>query len=394
MNKETTYLLKILKAFVCGSTPEPESEVDWKQLVRLANIHAVAGIVGYMLMKYPDGTDPDLAVYMRRQCLGSISLYMRRAERMKELIGRMDEAGIDHLLFKGYVLKDYYSVPELRTYGDIDFLIRPDDREKSHRLMLDLGFEIKTNWEPVYSYFRDDEFYEIHTDVMEVDVSDKADYKAYFKQIWDHARNIGGHTWELAPEFHFLYLLTHIAKHISGSGAGVRMYMDIAIFIRHFGNSIDWKYICGELEKLQFIDFANTVLTVVETYFGVESPISLKKMPEQTLVDFMDFTMEGGIFGRAGRNAGMIALKQEERNEENVSRMTTLIHRMFPSAATLESRYTYLKKNRWLLPVAWIHRVIITRGKWEEHTQEARSIISVDEDEVLRLKRIYKEIGL
>ena len=29
--------------------------------------------------------------------------------------------------------------------------------------------------------------------------------------------------------------LTHIAKHISSSGAGIRMYMDIAVFIRHLG---------------------------------------------------------------------------------------------------------------------------------------------------------------
>lgn len=347
-----------------------------------------------MLMKYPIESACDVAGYMRHQCLGTINYYVRRAQKMEKLIGQMNEAGIDHLLFKGYVLKDYYPVPELRSYGDIDFLIKEEDREKSNRLMLDEGFKIKTDWEPVYSYYKDEEFYEIHTDVMEVDVSDKADYKGYFKQIWNHAYHVEGHTWELKPEFHFLYLLTHIAKHISGSGAGIRMYMDIAIFIKHFGDSIDWGYIRKELEKLQFVDFENTVLTVVEVYLGVKSPIPLKKIPDQILEDFMDFTMEGGVFGHINRDAGMVALKQAERNEESVSRVSTLVRRMFPSASTLESRYTYLQKKPWLLPVAWMHRFVITRDKLGAHTKEAKSIMSVDEERVLKLKRIYKEIGL
>ena len=47
--------------------------------------------------------------------------------------------------------------------------------------MLSIGLARKHDWEPVYSYIRGVEYYEVHTDVMEVDVSDKADYKGYFQ---------------------------------------------------------------------------------------------------------------------------------------------------------------------------------------------------------------------
>lgn len=394
MNKEAAYLLHLLKNFIGESKPEARKDVDWEEMIRLANIHAVTGILGYMVMKHPLESTAGVSGLMRNQCLQYVRIFAQRAELMKKRMDQMNALGIDHLLFKGYVVREFYPVPELRSFGDIDFLIRPEDRAKSHKLMLDEGFERKTDWEPVYSYVKDSEFYEIHTDVMEVDVSDKADYKGYFKQIWDHARRVEEHTWELTPEFHFLYLLTHIAKHISGSGAGIRMYLDIAVFIRHYGDSLNWGWIAGELQKLALADFANVVLQVTGRWFGVKSPLPMRAVPEKVLEDFMDFTMEGGVFGYVNRDAGMIALKREERNAENVARHSALLHRAFPSAGSLERRYTYLQNRHWLLPVAWAHRFVRTRDAWEQHRQEAKSILSVNSEKVVKLKRIYKEIGL
>lgn len=393
MNEESTYLLKALKSYIQNANPGAFNG-DWHKLIRLAKIHSVMGILGFMVMSYPDESNSQVADFMKKQCLRTITLISQRSESMKQLIVKMNSKKIDHLLFKGYIIKDYYPVPELRTFGDIDFLIRCEDRQKSDELMMQQGFERKTDWEPVFSYQRANEYYEIHTDVMEVDVSDKANYKDYFKQIWEHAHLTDGHTYELSPEFHFLYLLTHIAKHISGSGAGIRMYMDIAVFIQHFGNELDWKYIQAELEKLAFSDFANMVLTVVNVYFGVDLPIILNEIDAQVIEDFMEFTMSGGTFGFVGRDSGLISLKKQERNKESVSRVSAFANRLFPSAASIESRYTYLQGRHWLLPVAWVHRFIRTKDTWGSHAKEAKSIMNTDTEEVLKLKRIYKEIGL
>lgn len=393
MNIESLYLLNVLKSFLHNAPPGPFSG-SWPALIQLANIHSVTGILGYMVMSYPDESNAQVAPLMRKQCLQSIGIFSQRAEKMKALIQKMNEQEIDHLLFKGYVLKDYYPVPELRSYGDIDFLIRLDDRQKSDALMMQNGFERKTDWEPVFSYLKEWEYYEIHTDVMEVDVSDKADYKEYFSHTWERAKRADGHTWMLSPEDHLLYLLTHIAKHISSSGAGIRMYMDIAVFLQHFGNDLNWNYLQAELEKLCFTDFVNMVLAVVHEYFDVASPIPLKQIDKQALNDFMEFTMAGGIFGHVGRDSGLVYLKKQDRNEENVSRAKTLMNRLFPSAKSIESRYTYLQGKRWLLPAAWVHRFFRTKNTWGRHAKEARSIMNTDTEEVLKLKRIYKEIGL
>lgn len=393
MNEESIYLLKVLNSFINDKEPGVFCG-NWQKLIKLAEIHSVVGILGYMVNKYTNEVNPQTAEFMRNQYIQTIAVLSMRAENMKLLIQKMNEQGIDHLLFKGYVLKDYYPVSELRTYGDIDILIKPNARRKSDDLMIREGFERKTNWEPVFSYSNRTEYYEIHTDVMEVDVSDKADYKGYFSHIWEYARLNEGRTWVLMPEFHFIYLITHIAKHINGSGAGIRMYMDIAVFIRHFGNKLNWNFVQSELEKISLINFANMVLTIVKLYFDVDSPIALNEIDEQVLEDFMEFTMSGGTFGFVGRDSGLISLKKQKRNKESVSRVSTFANRLFPSAASIESRYTYLQGHHWLLPVAWIHRFFRTRSTWGRHAKEAHSIMNTDAEKVIKLKQIYKELGL
>lgn len=393
MNKEYTYLLKALRGFVKGKNPGT-FDGDWMKLIRLADIHSVTGILGYMVMNYPDDSNSTVKELLRRQCLRTIAIYSQRAEKMKILSEQMKKQDIDHLLFKGYIVRDYYPVPELRSFSDIDFLIHPKDRKKSDELMKKMGFKRKTDWEPVYSYYNQTEYYEIHTDVMEVDVSEKADYRGYFQHIWEHTEMIDSHVYELDPEYHLLYLLTHIAKHISGSGAGVRMYLDIALFIQYFRDSLDWHYIRRELDKLCFRDFSNMVFTVVERYFGVKSPIPLSIVKEAVLEDFMNYTLSGGTFGHVGRDAGLIVLKNQSRKEENISRLSIFFKRLCAPADELEKRYTYLKGHHWLLPAAWIHRLIKTRDTWSDHAKEAKSIMNTKSEEILKLKRIYKRIGL
>ena len=387
-----------LKAFVQGTAPELSDTTALPQILNMARIHSTAGIIGYVMMSCPGFVDAEFQAFMRKQCLSEVALYSRRAEQMKELIRQMNDCGIDHLLFKGYIVRDYYRVPELRTFGDIDFVIRKSDRQKSDELMKSLGFEVHENWEPVFSYLKGTEYYEIHTDVMEVDVSDKADYKGYYSHIWEHAVQSNDperpHTYEFTPEFHFLYLLTHIAKHISSSGAGIRMYMDIAFFIEHFGDGIDWKWISLELEKLQLQEFSNFVLNAVEQWFGIVSPLPLRAVSDEVLDDFLEFTLEGGTYGKVGREKSLIFLKQQNRNEEKVSRIRTLLFHIFPPAANLENRYSYLQGRHWLLPAAWIHRLIGNRDSWGRYVHNAKSIVNTDSEEVKKLKRIYREIGL
>ena len=398
MNDLYEKYLGVLRAFVQGTAPEAMESQEMMQVMELARINSTGGILSYVYMSHPELLEPAVHAYMRRQCRGEIARYSRRVELTKLLAAELDKKGIDFILFKGFVIRQYYPVPELRTFGEVDIIIRKEDRKKSDELMLALGYSRKEDWEPSYSYVKEAEYYELHSRVIGFDVSDKADFVGYFGDIWNHTCRAQvmelPHAWELKPEFHFLYLLTHIAKHISRSGAGVRMYMDLAFFIRHFGKNLDWNWVIRELEKLCLADFANVALTATEQWFGVESPFGLEPVDPEVMEDFTEFTVSGGVYGYVGKDQGAVFLKQQNRNEEQVSKFRTLMYHAFPPVKVLVNKYGYLQKHPWLLPVAWNQRLFDRRKEWGRFADSTRQILSADEEKVLKLKRIYKEFGL
>ena len=389
MEKEAEYLLHLLGAYVRKEAPRGAEGMELEKLRHLAHIHSVTGIFGYMAMKYR--LFPEEVTAFRRECMATISVVGQRIGRAELLFDELSRRGIDHVLMKGYVLKDYYPVPELRTFGDIDMVIRRGDREKCHALMQELGYQVKTDWEPVYNYIRPLEHYELHTELLETDISGTVDCREYFRDLWQHTCGQDAHRYEFTPEYHFLYLLAHLAKHVMSSGAGARMYLDVAAFVRYFEDTVDWKWIREELEKARLTDFANTVLTFVEKYFGVKSPMVLRPVDADMLEALATMTADGGVFGRIGLDSGVNTLKDQTGG---AGRICTVFRRLFPAGRTISTRYTYLQQRPWLLPVAWVHRLIKTRKNWSNHAREAQSIMHADMEKVQQIRQLHDAIGL
>lgn len=394
MDRESEYLLHLLGAFLRKEEPHTCPEADWGKLGKLAHIHNVSGILGYMATAWPICPEPEIRARLRTLCRSTMAGYAERDALARKLSGELSAAGIDHIVMKGFVLRSFYPIPELRTFGDVDLVIRREDRERCHQTMLELGFRVKNDWEPVYSYRRGMEYYELHTEIMEVDVSGRADYRGYFGTLWAHTVPVERRRQEFTPEYHFLYLLTHLAKHVVGSGAGVRMLLDVAVFLGHYKETLDWKYVGRELKKLELETFAATVLAFVETYWNVSCPLERRNVSGETLRAFAEFSMAGGIFGREARDSGTNALAGEEREKGTTSKGIAVVRRLFPDARSIQNRYTYLQGKPWLLPAAWVHRLVKTRGSWQQHTREAREILHSDKEEVRALNRFYRDIGL
>lgn len=393
MEKENEYLLHLLGAFLRQEAPEKPEGVDWQRLLQLAGIHSVAGILGYMTMRYPICPDGQTGAALRSVCRGTVARFAQRAAQAEALLQELEQAGIDHIVMKGLVLRKLYPVPELRTFNDIDIVIRPEDRQRCDGLLVARGFQRHTDWEPVYSYFRGNELYEIHTEIMEVDVSGRADYKGYFRNMWEHAEPGSPHSFRFTPEFHFLYLLTHIAKHVHGSGAGIRMYMDVAVFVQHYGAALNWAWLREQLELLKLETFAGTVLTAVEVWFGISCPAVHERPEREVMEQFLTFTMEAGVFGHHGRDEALAGLKHG-KTEHTAARIAHLLREVFPEARTIESRYTYLRDKPWLLPAAWVHRLVKNRDRLAGRTRKMKQIIGADPEEVRQLRQLMGDIGL
>lgn len=56
--------------------------------------------------------------------------------------------------------------------------------------------------------------------------------------------------------------------------------------------------------------------------------------------------------------------------------------------------YILLLDRPWLLPAAWIHRLLKTRGTLGRHAAEAQQILSADPEEIRHLQSVIRSIGL
>lgn len=393
MENQYRNLLKLLGAFLRQETVTLPGNRNWEQLNMLARIHGVSGILGYMAMKTTPAPTREEKTGLRRICMNTIAVCSKRYAMAEELTAVLAKEKIDHILMKGFELRNLYPVPELRTFNDIDIVIRPEDRQRSHKIMLELGFRARTDWEPVYSYVRGEEHYEFHTRIMEMDDSRDAAFQAYFHDLWNHTRQVSPHSYRFSPEYHALYLLAHIAKHVHSAGAGIRMYMDMAVFLRHNRHTLDWKWLEKQIRVLKLSRFADVVFAAVKEWFGVDCPLARNTVSKEILNDFLVFTMEAGVFGHFGRDNATARMKNEQ-NTDPTSRVKKALQRTFPEARAIEKRYTYLQDRPWLLPVAWAHRIVKNREKLGDKSREMQKIISMESDHIRRLQKLMRDIGL
>ena len=394
MNINEKFIIDILRSFINNEGVIISQDVDWGTIVHLARINSISAIVWYVLSLSDIDIVPDKvkqSLFEEYNC--TLTMSINRDEHMKSLIDVLNSNEIDHLLFKGYVVKELYTVPELRTFGDIDFAIRLDDRKKCDTLMRHQGYQPESDWEPVYSYKDGLEYYEVHTEIIDSNLNNKCDYIAYFRGFWQHAQNIDQRTFQLSPEYHLIFLLMHIVKHLYGSGAGIRMYLDIAFYINKYRNQIDWKHFSQEIEYLMISKFVNVAFSAVEKWFGIDIPFVLKETDDDFLNQFLTFTLNGGVFGFDDKPISY-SLLRKNTDEKGVRRFRAFLSRAFPPAESIEVRYTYLHNKHWLLPVAWVHRLFKKNRSTAEYVKESKGILYADSETIRQMHEFYEKIGL
>jgi len=380
MSRTDEYFTDILRAFVNETTIPISEEVDWARIYWLAKIHSVSGIIGYMLKQLPPEQQP-VNEYVSKffQIYNSTILCCAgRGIVMDRLLESYGDAGVPAVPMKGYIVRDFYPVKELRTFGDIDFLIREEDREKSHELMLAKGYicthpslTVFQQGGDVWTYesANKQEMYEIHTSLLSANINGNSEYVEYVRHAWEHVNcvnhvNFDGETnqYRFNETFHFIYVLLHLAKHCASFGAGIRMFMDIALIVKA-APPIDWDAVMREMRELELDDFFGMVMTLCNRWFGTVSPVEIGTKVDTVLCDELSgYILSGGVFGFENEDESTLKMKKSRDSLGAVSgrkiKLHVILKELFAEFPFMSSRYPVLKKVPFLLPIFWVMRWI------------------------------------
>lgn len=381
-------LLDILSAFVNEREPQFYGTPDFSDVLEKAYIQNILPIVAYMNRKYHFLPDTETQARLTELLYQTVFVSANRFHAFESLSKTLSENGIEHMPVKGWYLKELYPVPEIRTFGDIDILIHPNDRKKCDLLMHQWGYTVKNDWEPTFSYLKDTEFYEFHSDLVDTKIPCAPKLGEYFSNAWQYSEVDGEKRRKLSADYHFIYVIAHMAKHLYSSGAGIRMYLDVAMFLTKEREALNLKFIEEELTRLGLGRFYMTVISCVKDWFDTEINCETAYVSSEITDRLLKYTLDSDIFGKT-RDHSVITLRNSEKPKASAIRQA-----LFPNAEELEKRYTFVKGKKWLLPAAWAVRAVKNSSRIGSKMSDIKELSSADYNDVADYDSFMKSLGL
>lgn len=356
MTNEQTQFINIVGRFARGEDAVLSKDADLKALSGLGRIHNLSAVVCYALNhQILEGgfEDKASAKNLQRMLFQTVMLQTERVDLFNKLLDIFSDNAIEIILMKGSVLNRYYPDPMVRTFGDIDFLIKKEQRGKLHAVMIGQGYEHKVAEDTVWTYTKGCEKYEVHIallpnrEVLSEGMCEFID-SAFISTVPTERE----HIFELEPSYHFAFSLLHTAKHMRATGAGARMYLDMALMVKN-EPALNFDKIKKYAVSLGLSDFLDTSLYLTEKWFGIKAPINIKAPTEEVFSLMEEYIIIGGVFGFYERNPAVQRLRDEQRGRTKGS---ALLQYIFPSYKPMKNQYGFLKGKPFLLPVVWVMR--------------------------------------
>ena len=244
MTDDKSQFLYLLNCFLNGKAPKNKN-YDWQGIYKLSSIHNMTAIItqtAKLLQKeyQPSG---EIRSAFNQQLGLSLLDYDKKCSALDKIKSVLNDSTIDYIIVKGAVLNNFYPIPQLRTSGDIDIILRSNSFDDDTAVLINQGVRLVH-----------DDYY---TKTFEIDGCDIEMHRTadvnneYFNDIFSLC-TVKGCEYVLDDYNHLLYIVCHLCKHLAYTGAGVRMLADIDAFVRNIDSYNEAKFLA--LAKMQALN--------------------------------------------------------------------------------------------------------------------------------------------
>ncbi len=360
MNRNEKYFVSLISSHLNRTAPCFDNEADYDELYRLAAINNVSAIIYNELAKLSSDEKAKIKNFtdFKQQFGYTLIDYEEKQKAIKKITSLLNKNEIDYIFVKGAVIRNYYPIKELRTSADIDITVRDSEFDRLKELIKDENISIETNQPNFISI-------NVFNQNIEITAENQYDHE-YFKDIFTlstHENN----QYVLDDYNHLIYIICHIIKHFRYCGAGIKMFMDIDVMIRHIDN-FDYDKVLELAKKLDIEVFTKAALSLCSYMFNtpVKAEIDFDKESDFRQI-FEEEIINSGAFGFSKRDLGSHYIIGSSHNGK-VSRTRAFLHLLFPGSDYLKNSFNYAMKHPILLPIAWLHRLFIAVFKRGSHS--------------------------
>lgn len=374
-------LIRLASAGARGKRIACNNIEDWNRVYQLTAEQVAIPLLGSALLCNPDLACPEdqkdyLIGYMRTLATKN----MIRRHRIQSLIMELENAGFQVQLLKGYVLADCYVYPECRSSVDTDILI-PEDQEKALCNYLRAKDFIVSDRSSVshHSVCRHKKYgmIEVHVNLYDEIVEDVWFRKRTGDLLIESPLKIAtpeGSLTTIGYTDHLIFLILHMIKHFISRGMGLGMMLDVALYWEKHRDKIDVTRIWALMDALKFSTVVSCVLHSMIRFGDFESSsfTGLREVTDDQIDSLLADLERGGRMGiNDSKNRqdsafvyGRIVMVQDKSKLHYLCYMLFwkakgYASALFPSREHISRRYAFIKDKPWLLPAAWLHRLVI-----------------------------------
>lgn len=355
--------LHIAKAAVSGGDFSAES-VDWPAVFALAGQQKLLPIVFEAARKTPAAAEnAALFAAVKQQVIGQVLNQTVRSAEFADLYLKLRAAGLHPIVVKGQLCSRLYPLKDHRISADDDILIPDGEFFACHEQLLANGLTTDTPADELASadevpYTKKDSplYIELHRRLFDSSEDAHDELNGFFTDL--NTTEIDGFL-AMPPHEHLLYLILHAYKHFVRSGIGLRQFCDIGLWARAYHGEIDWQRLHEQCASVHAATFAAAAFRIAGDYLGIEFDLPAPWSDAVDAEPLLHDTLCGGVYGSndlTRLHSSTVTLNAVKSSRKG--RKSTVLRTIFPEKAYLESRYPYLKKRPYLLPVAWAQRLV------------------------------------
>lgn len=393
MTNEQKVLLRLVGATLKGITIDTQSfqNVNWLLVAKESDIQAVLPMAFdavYSLKQnipeevYEAWSDRAIA------CLVKNTLVQKSQIHLVELLNKK---GYPYTIIKGEASAKYYNRPELRTLGDVDFLVDPAQNEEIKAILCEDGYKSMLEDHECHTVFKKPNAHlEMHREVSGVphgEVGKKV--REFLKDLLTSCqRNADFNTPQ--KHHHALILLLHTQHHLLGEGMGLRHLCDWAAFVDSTHTEPFWEEkVFPFLEEIGLMTLARVLTKTCAIAFDTACP-DWAKVDEKLCYELLDDVLLGGNFGRKGGGRALSGALISNRGKDKIKKgKWNRLYAVFKE--NVKRRHPVVKKYPILYPFFAIYKAI--RFFVLSLLGKKRSIKSISKD-IDKRKNIYQQLKI
>jgi len=262
---------------------------------------------------------------------------------LHEVLVSLNESGVEVILLKGIALiQTVYKNMALRPMEDIDILVRSEDMPLVAKKLNELGYATLAGYPE--DFRKGGMTIDVHCALINITriASRKRACDVPLDELWKRSIAIeieGQKARILCPEHFLMDLCLHLTLHHGLQG--LLWFIDIAVFIREYGDKIDWDVFIGQASAYKIQRYIYYALYCAQKRLGITLPGSVLERLKPAKLNFFEAKIINLI--SSGRQSGsdIRFFLTFYAMEDIGGKLLFLREIIFPSPHVLKARYGF-----------------------------------------------------